>query len=148
MMRSLLDPVDRERILGRFRSLKPDAPARWGRMNAPRMLAHLSDQMRHALGDAPTAPIRGPLRLPIVKQLIMFWAPWPKGRIKGPPEAFVTLPTTWQADLATFEDLVARFVADERATWPDHAIFGTLSRQEWARFCHRHFDYHLRQFGA
>jgi hypothetical protein len=147
-MRSVLDPVDRERILDRFRSLKPDAPARWGRMNAPRMLAHLSDQMRHALGDVPTAPIPGPLRLPILKHLIMFWAPWPKGRITGPPEAFVTVPTTWQADLATFEGLVARFAADERQTAPDHASFGSMTRQSWGYFCHRHFDYHLKQFGA
>jgi hypothetical protein len=118
-------------------------------MNAPKMLAHLSDQMRHALGDARAAPQRGPLRLPIVKHVVMYWLPWPKGRIKGPPEAFLTQPTTWERDLATLLGLVDRLVSDdERATWPDHPIFGSMSRQSWARFSHRHFDHHLRQFGV
>jgi len=29
-----------------------------------------------------------------------------------------------------------------------HAFFGPMTRQSWGYFCHRHFDYHLRQFGA
>jgi hypothetical protein len=70
-------------------------------MNAPQMLTHLSDQMRHALGAAPAAPRSGPL-LPVIKHLIMYWFPWPKGRIKGPPEAFLTQPTTWESDLRQF----------------------------------------------
>lgn len=113
------------------------------------MLAHLSDQMRHTLGDAPTAPRYGPLRWPIIKPLAMFWLPWPKGRVKGPREAFVTRPTSWDADLAAFELLVERFVsAESRTEWPDHALFGAMSWQTWGKFCHRHFDHHLRQFGA
>lgn len=148
-MPTLLNDGDRERLLARVRALKPDAPARWGRMNAPRMVVHLGDQMRHALGDAPTAAQRGPLRLPLIKHVVMYWLPWPKGRIKGPPEAFLTQPTTWDADVATLIGLVDRLVADRgRETWPDHAIFGAMSRQSWGRFSHRHFDHHLRQFGV
>ena len=136
-------------MLGRFRALRPDAAARWGRMDAPRMLAHLSDQMRHTLGDAPTTPRHGPLRWPVIKPLVMFWLPWPKGRVKGPREAFVSKPTVWDADLAAFERLVERFVsAEARTEWPDHALFGSMTRQTWGKFCHRHFDHHLRQFGA
>ncbi len=79
----------------------------------------------------------------------MFWLPWPHGRVQGPPEAFVTLPTTWTADLATFERLVDRFVQqEERHDWPEHAFFGPMTRRSWGAFCHRHFDYHLQQFGA
>jgi len=147
-MRSLLDPDHRRQLLGRFRSLEPAAPPRWGRMTAPHMLAHLSDQMRHTLGDARAAPRAGPLRWPIVKQAVLYWLPWPKGRVQGPPEAFVSRPTAWDADLAAFEALVARFVRDERAEWPGHALFGPMSRRAWGYFCHRHFDYHLRQFGV
>ena len=118
-------------------------------MNAPRMLAHLSDQMRHALGDAPTVPRQGPLRWPLIKPLAMFWLPWPKGRVKGPREAFVTRPTSCDAHLAAFERLVERFVPPEsRTDWPDHALFGRMTRRSWGKFCHRHFDHHLRQFGA
>ena len=148
-MRTILDPAHRTAILGRFRRLGPDTPRRWGRMTASQMLVHLSDQMRHTLGDAPCARRSGPLRWPLVKQAVLYWLPWPKGRAKGPPEAFLTKPTTWTADLAAFEALVARFVAaDDRVRWPEHALFGKMSRKAWGRFCHKHFDHHLRQFGA
>ena len=146
-MHSLLTPADREAILTRFRSLGPDVPRRWGRMSAAQMLTHLSDQMRHTLGDARARPRPGPLRWPMVKQAVMFWLPWPRGWVQGPPEAFVTRPTTWEADLAAFETLVQRFVdQDERQDWPEHAFFGHMTRQSWGCFCYRHFDYHLRQF--
>jgi hypothetical protein len=149
MARSLLDPTTRAALLARFRSLSPDAAPRWGRMTAPQMLAHLNDQMRHTLGDAQAAPRPGPLRWPLIRYVVMFWLPWPRGRAKGPPEAFLTLPTTWSADLATFEVLVDRFVREEgRGQWPEHAIFGPMTRRTWGRFCHRHFDYHLQQFGV
>jgi hypothetical protein len=118
-------------------------------MAAPEMLAHLSDQMRHTLGEVPVAPRHGPLRWPIVKQAVMYWLPWPRGRVQGPPEAFATRPTRWEDDLVGFEALVARFVSQgQRTDWPEHAFFGRMSRRSWGRFCHRHIDYHLRQFGV
>ncbi len=148
-MRSLLIADHRQALLVRFRQLRPEAPARWGRMNAPRMLAHLTDQMRHTLGDATAAPVAGPLRWPIIKHAALYWLPWPRGRVQGPPEAFLSAPTSWAADLATFEFLVERFVADEdRTDWPEHAFFGPMTRRSWGHFCHRHFDHHLRQFGG
>jgi hypothetical protein len=141
--------MERESLLKRFRSLHPDTLPRWGRMSAGQMLAHLSDQMRHTLGDARAAPRPGPLRWPLIKQLVMYWLPWPRGRVQGPPEAFVTPPSGWEADLAGFETLIQRFIReDQRTAWPEHAFFGAMTRQCWGRFCHRHFDYHLRQFGA
>ncbi len=113
------------------------------------MLAHLSDQLRHTLGDATAAPKRGPLRWPVVKQLVLYVLPWPRGHARGPPEAFVTRPTNWDTDMATFLELVQRFVdSPDRRAWPEHAFFGPMSRKAWGHFCHRHFDYHLRQFGA
>jgi len=147
-VRTLLDRECHARVLTRLRSLSPEAPARWGRLNAPRMLVHLSDQVRSTLGDVQVAPIPGVLRWPLVKQVVMYWLPWPKERIKGPPEMFLTPPGDWIADLATFESLLDRFVRDTRAVWPDHPFFGAMTHRSWGRFCHRHIDYHLRQFGA
>jgi hypothetical protein len=78
----------------------------------------------------------------------MYWLPWPKEKIKGPPEMFLTPPSEWRGDLAVFESLLDRFVHDTRTVWPDHPFFGAMTHRSWARFSHRHIDYHLRQFGA
>jgi hypothetical protein len=61
-MKSLLDPGCHAAVVARLRSLSPEAPARWGRFTAPRMLVHLSDQVRSTLGDVEVAPIPGVLR--------------------------------------------------------------------------------------
>lgn len=136
-------------VLDRIRSLRPEAPRRWGRMTAPQMIAHLSDQMRHTLGDVECAPRPGMLRNALVRYLVIYWLPWPKGRIKGPPEAFVTQPTTWETDIDTLIGLLNRFVEHGPiGDWPEHALMGRLSGKDWGVFCHKHFNHHLNQFGV
>jgi len=105
--------------------------------------------MRHALGDVTPAPVAGPLRLPLARWLAIYWIPWPRGRIQGPPDAFVTPPAEWGRDVDTLVGFVERFAArDAEARWPDHALFGRMSGRDWGTFCHKHFDHHLRQFGC
>jgi hypothetical protein len=149
-MPTFFDEQCRRETLARLRRVQPDARPLWGRMTAPQMLAHLGDQMRGTLGTRQwTRMPSGLLRYPGFKQLALYWLPWPKGRTQGPPEAFTTTPTSWESDLATVEELVARLAArGRRGTWPAHSHFGRLSGRQWGVFCYRHFDHHLRQFGV
>ncbi|MBM3290431.1 MAG: DUF1569 domain-containing protein, partial [Candidatus Hydrogenedentes bacterium] len=85
---------------------------------------------------------------PGIKYLAIHVIPWPKGRVIGPPEAFVTKPEDWTKDVDTLIALVERFAArGADGAWPDHAIFGAMTGRDWGVFCHKHFDHHLRQFG-
>ena len=144
----MFDGASHAEILARIRRLHPDAPRRWGRMTASEMIAHLSDQMRHTLGDAACEARPGLLRNPLVRYLVIYWLPWPKGRVKGPPEAFMTKPTTWEADVTALIGLMDRFVVrGPNGEWPEHALFGRMSGQDWGVFCHKHFNHHLAQFG-
>ena len=147
--RSMFDDSCRRVMLARLLSLTPDSQRHWGRMSAPQMIAHLTDQMHHVLGDEAVAARPGPLRWPPVRLASIYLLPWPKGRIKGPPEAFVTQPKSWERDVRELEALLERFAArDLKNTWPDHALFGRMSARNWGVFVHKHFDHHLRQFGA
>ena len=117
-------------------------------LTAPRMLAHLCDSLRQMLGELRVAPRYGLLRRPIVKPLVMYWLPWPKG-VKSAPELFRTTPGSWDEDLAQFTSLLERFAADTGGiSWPEHPAFGPMTHAAWGRFAYRHFDHHLRQFGA
>jgi hypothetical protein len=148
-MQTLLDPACHQRLVTRLRSLRADTPARWGRMNAPQMLNHLRDQLRWTLGEINITPQHGVLRWPVVRHAVMFWMPWPKGKIPSVPELFLTAPGSWDADLAALEELLRRFAAETgRRQWPEHVVFGPMSHALWGRFTHRHFDHHLQQFGA
>jgi hypothetical protein len=118
-------------------------------MTAAQMVAHLTDQMRHALEDAPVKARPGLLRLPAVRYLSIYVVPWPKGRIRGPAEAFLTQPVSWEADIKALETLLERFVArGSNRPWPDHGLFGRMTGRDWGVFVHKHFDHHLRQFGV
>jgi hypothetical protein len=148
MRKTFFHPTHRAEIVRRIHGLTADSPRLWGRMTAPRMVAHLRDQMSHCLGDRPCAPVRTILRWAPFRYASIYWIPWPKGRAKGPPDAFVTPPGAWDADVADLLDLVARFGArDPGGAWPDHGLFGRMRGMDWGYFCYKHFDHHLRQFG-
>jgi hypothetical protein len=148
-VRTLFHHEYRISLLARLGRVCPEQPPLWGQMSAPQMLAHLGDQMRLTLGDASCSPMPSPLRYAGIKHAVLYVLPWPKGRVQGPPEAFTTRPTSWSGDLAALEALVARFIArGPSGTWPEHPLFGPLSGPAWGVFCYRHFDHHLRQFGA
>ena len=148
-MRTMLDPADRAQILSRLQTLTPDSRRRWGRMTAPQMVAHLTDQMRHTLGDVTCRPVPSLLSLSILRHAAIYWVPWPRGRVTGPPDAFVTQPSEWQTDLNSLVRLVERF-GDRTvdSPWPPHALFGPMTGRDWGAFCYKHFNHHLSQFGA
>ncbi len=149
MNRTLFDPSTRERTRARIRALRPGAKPRWGKMSAPQMVAHLTDQMRHSLGLSPVEVQGGPMRWAWVRWALIYVVPWPRGRVQGPPEAFVTQPASWPDDVEELLSLVDRFAAQgPDAAWPDHALFGPMTGRDWGFFAHKHFDHHLRQFGV
>lgn len=131
-------------------------------MSAARMVCHVTDHLRLALGDVPVQAadlqIRiGGRRIPVGRGMLWFkpsrivmvhWLPWPKGWVGAAPEMLRTTPGEWSADITrlheTIERAGARDAADE---WGAHPVFGRLSGREWGRICWKHLDYHLRQFG-
>jgi hypothetical protein len=149
-MRSVFEPGDRGSLARRLRALRPDAAARWGRMDAPRMLCHIADQMRMALGEVPARPrLIAPLQNRALRFVAVYLLPWPKGRIPTVPEMQSTRAGVWDDDLASTEALleaVARRGPDGR--WAEHPAFGPLSGREWGWLVHKHIDHHLRQFGG
>lgn len=149
LLRTILSPLHRKDLFARLERLDPSQAPLWGRMTAPSMLAHLCDQMRMPFNDIPSARIPGVPRNPVMRQLVLYLLPWPKGTIQGPPEAFHTEPGNWSDDLSTLKNLVEQFVsAPPDRHWPDHPNWGRMSRREWGVFCYRHFDHHLCQFGV
>jgi hypothetical protein len=147
-MKSVWNEPDRRELLERVGRLQPDAPARWGSFTAPQMLAHVSDCFRMAFGDFSCAPRRLPIRYPPLKQLIIYWLPFPKGAPTA-PELVGRLPASWPGEVANLRGLIERFGREPHSrTWPDHPAFGSMTARSWGVLMYRHLDHHLRQFGA
>ncbi len=144
---TVLNDGDRSRLIQRLRRVRPDAEAAWGTLNAPRMLCHVADQMRVALGDVPCKPVHTFASRTLLKFLVVDtgFAP-PRGKIRTAPEMLASQPATWEADLAACVELVERVATGSaRAV---HPMFGPLSPEQWGRLCWKHTNHHLVQFGA
>lgn len=147
-MKSLFEPDDREELLTRLAKLTPHSPARWGKMTATQMLAHLSDPLRGAMGEIKVAPQSGPFGLFPLKQLIIYVLPFPKSA-PAAPEFIHQEKGDWDKYLADFHATLNRFVArGPDARFEPHPAFKKLSGEAWAILSWRHIDHHLKQFGA
>jgi hypothetical protein len=147
-MKSIWQDEARRELTDRVGALAPDRRAEWGTFSAPKMVCHLGDALRMAMGDLKVAPKRLPIRYPPLKQLIIYAAPFPKGTPTA-PELLARQPREWVNDVADVQDLLARAgSARTTDTWPDHPAFGKLSKRAWGVVIYRHMDHHLRQFGA
>ena len=148
------DPAARASLLARLGTQRPDVAPQWGRFSAHAMVAHLNDAARMALGTMAVRRSRGRVaqivRLPGVRHLFVHVLPFPRNAPTA-RELLAGPPTEWNADIATFAQLVEQLVtqaADPRARWPEHPFFGPLTRHDWGVLGYRHTDHHLRQFGV
>ena len=148
MTRSLFDAGAFDEIDRRVARLEPSAPARFGTMTPSTMVCHLIDALEIALGVTPTQPKRSWLQ-PLVRWLVIYGLPWPKGKAKTVPEMLRTKPTSWDADLVRLRSLL-RDAAQRgpHGSWSPDPAFGKLSGRDYGCFLYKHFNHHLVQFGV
>ena len=144
---TLMNEDDRSRLIQRLQKVRPDARPAWGRLDAPRMLCHLADNLRVALGDVPAKPVHTFASRTLVKFLVVNTGMTPpRGKIQTAPEMLLSKPAAWEADMAACVQLLERVgTGSARAV---HPAFGPLSAEEWGRLCWKHTHHHLVQFGA
>jgi hypothetical protein len=151
-MKTLARPRDRDELLARLRTVRPDSAARWGRMSAHQMICHLADAFRMATGAKVVSPASGPLQRWVVKWMALYLpVAWPAG-LPTRPEADQmiggTKPLEFARDVVQVETLLAEVAAHHPGGWPVHPIFGSMSHRAWLRWAYLHTDHHLRQFGV
>jgi hypothetical protein len=148
MHKSLSNARARQELLDRLERLTPDTVPLWGLMTAPQMLAHLADWMLMAKGELRVTLKKRPQRFPPLKQLMIYWLPFPKG-IQTSPELIGRKTLEWEIERAAVRRHVQSFeILNPNATWPEHPVFGKMTSQAWSVFAYRHMDHHLRQFGV
>lgn len=147
-MKTMFDDALRGDIISRIDRVSTDARPLWGKLNAEKMLAHLSESLKMAVGEITPKSKNLPIRYFPLKQLIVYLVPFPKGA--------PTAPELLPSDSRTVEhskNEIARLLgalAERRSatSWPEHPAFGHLTTRAWGVLTYRHFDHHLRQFGV
>jgi hypothetical protein len=147
MAKSIFRAASRAELQQRLARLAPDRAPLWGKMSAPKMVVHLSDSLKMALGELSAAPKKTPLRLPVIKQLAIYLLPWPKGAPTA-PELLVRAPAAWAGEMVTLSALVEKFATRSAGEqWPPHPAFGSMTGRAWGVLVYRHCDHHFTQFG-
>jgi hypothetical protein len=147
MYETMFDSHKVDMILGRLNKLTPEHQRQWGKLNVHLAVTHMADELRMALGQlAPGVP-SGWLRFAMTRYLAIHILPWPKGKTKGPAEAFTTDPKIFADDLALLCTLIKEVAArNPKDQWPQHSMFGKMTGRDWGVLCYRHLDHHLDQF--
>jgi len=147
----VLDAATANRFKAAFVRVAPDAPARWGTMDAPRMMAHVARSLDISLGKVAVPPMGNWItRLPIFRRLVFEWMPWPKGKIKAPPEFFPEQTAAFEEERANVLRSIDEFVAAAGANPGREVVsagFGAVPLRYWAVINGRHLAWHLEQFG-
>jgi len=148
-MASIWEEETRNELLNRLDRLTADAPARWGKFNCPAMLAHVNDALRMPLREV-TAPMKNlPIRFSPLKQLVIYYLPFPKGVPTSPVLLARCDEAVFQDEVQAFAQILDRLARRSRETsWPKHPAFGTMSRRGWGVLGYRHVDHHFTQFGV
>ena len=149
MARSIFKQQDRQEIDSRLAALNPSATALFGKMNPARMICHMTDALEVATGTRPARQKKTFLANPLLRRVVIYYLPWPKGKAETVPEMLITKPSDWDADLARLRDLLhAAAARGASAQWATHPAFGAISGKDYGTLIYRHFDHHLRQFGV
>lgn len=148
MAKTFWDADTRAAIVRRVHSLTPEMTPSWGKMDARRMLAHITDAGKMALGEIAAQPRNLPIRHWPLRELVIYVLPWPKGAPTA-PELIRRSADDWDAGLREFDGVVDRLVAkSQTGSFPEHPAFGRMSTKTWGALIARHLDHHLTQFGA
>lgn len=150
---NLYNKADMEAVIARLESLTPDSKRQWGTMDIGQMLAHCNVSLETAMGrNFPKRKLIGRIFGKLLKWKFLDKKPMV---INSPTEDIYL--TTQTPETYDFEyergraiELIRIFHENgpAKCTTHPHSYFGKLSPEEWAVLKWKHYDHHLRQFGA
>ncbi|MCW8132693.1 MAG: hypothetical protein KIS92_20265 [Planctomycetota bacterium] len=151
-MAALLDEKTLAAFARRVEAVQPEAPRRWGKLTAHGMISHLYRSMEISLGevegikDQSIPGLRGVLAFLIFRVL-----PFPRGLVKA-PDIFTPPPREeFESERKDLLAIMKRFVetsAQEPERKTVNPMLGPTTLNYWRRIHGKHFEHHLKQFGA
>lgn len=150
-MKNLFDEQTKAEIIKRIDSLKPNAPAQWGKMNVNQSMRHISMALDIPTGELDPTVAKVP---PMPKWLMKFFLL----NMKAPKEKAETFkeintvanninPTDFEAERANLKNKINKFTTATHFI-PENKLAGKFSKKDWGKLNYNHADHHLRQFGA
>jgi hypothetical protein len=148
MAASMWEPSVRSSFLDRLKKLNADTAARWGKLHASGMVAHLNDSYRMTIGELHVKSKNLPLKYTPIKQLVIYVLPFPKGAPTAPELIARCDGAVLEDEKQAFEQMFAKLAGVPSGTaLPPHPAFGDLTYRTYGALLARHTDHHFKQFG-
>jgi Protein of unknown function (DUF1569) len=149
-MNNLYNQTDVSGILDRIEQLTQNAERQWGKMSVSQMLAHCNVSLETAMGlNFPKRMFVGRIIGSFLKSKILNEKPLAKNT---PTDKSYIFPDNreFEKEKTKAIELIKTFFEDgtTKCTEHPHSFFGKFTPEEWAILQWKHFDHHLRQFGA
>lgn len=132
--------------------LRPDTPARWGRMTAQQMVEHLEWTFACSTGTRTVACFIPEELRPRYLAFLAHDRPTPQG-FENPALAAV-LPPLAHADFGAATaglkrevELYLSLATSDPAVLRTHPLFGPIDAEQWSRTHYKHVRHHFTQFG-
>ena len=149
---NLFNPAKRQELISRINRLTPESKALWGKMSVGDMLCHCLDGNKMALGEIMPTDESNFFTRSLVKYLIVYVIPMPKGAPAPPeidPYQTGTKPHDFERERQLLIDDINNFANYSAENLKGkHSIFGKLTPAQWGRLGYKHLDHHLKQFGV
>lgn len=147
-MKTFFDPAVQAEMQARLQALRPGAPALWGHMDAPRMLAHCAAGMKMATGELHVKRGLPSLIGWMFKALAYDDRPFSHGAPTA-AELKVADPREFAVERSHLQGMMTHLAQGPGAvTNLRHPFFGRLTPEQWGGLLYKHLDHHFRQFGV
>ncbi len=148
---SLFNQTKRAELITRLSRLTPESKAVWGNLSVGEMLCHCLDGNQMALGMRPATDQSNFFTRNLVKYLVVYLVPIPKGAPAPPeinPHKSGTKPQDFENERQLLIDDINNFGDLTNEDFKGrHHIFGKLTPDQWGRLGYKHLNHHLKQFG-
>lgn len=143
--------TDLETLLSFLNKLDVSTQPLWGKMNAQRMVEHLTDSIRMSTGEEKHSLLIPEEKIEKMQAVLASDTPMPKEfSVPFAPENFTL--RNEELELAVDEFIESWLVYEEYyESNPDsenpHPFYGNLKKEGWDRLHSKHFTHHFEQFG-
>ena len=140
-------------LLNKLRSIPPNTPPLFGKMNVHQMIEHLAYAFRQASGLVPLPPAHDEAITAKMYSFLMSDKPFrdntpnPFLPDTPPPPNQVSIDASLRDLEGAIHGFFAFFDSDESKTVLN-PFFGTLHFMDWVQLLYKHTRHHLRQFGV
>jgi len=154
MKRNIFDETTRNEVFSRVEKLNAESTGRWGKLNAPQMLRHLSEACRMGLNEISIANKSSFFSRTFVKWLVINNIK-PPGREKGKIKTFHEIDIVQlnfpveelETEKENYKAMLHKLSYTEKLS-DHHPMFGKLTHKDWGYLTYSHADYHLTQFNV